>query len=1421
MSSTKAALKSIKALLQSQKHEEAAQQALSLLASNPNNYQANVFLALALDGKGKLDDAERVYELATGIKPSDAQAWMGLIKVFEKRGCDRISEYQNAALRLAEIYRDADDKYKCQDVIDKFVSFAKAQGSRQQHRSALEVLLPTSPVYEYLEGRLQHPSHTYQTIAQITEFEEKERINREIGERRTRMGAKIGQVTSEVHLMVMRDSPLEDLYQQIIDWTLDDDTRRQYEEKLLLRCYDTLLVLPPGQKAEELAKVRELASDMVIISHPYRLAWDISINWQDHELLQEWDVTVLRQYCEFFPETGLGKILVAYLSSEISPFPKFPKPTPAPIAKSEESSDESEDDEDGGVALSPPLTTQDRLLSMIKGMSEAPQSIVAHRIVGEYYTYMDDHQSVVELMKAGTRLVNEEKARTGLKFRHASEAIKSLFATSLVFYQSPKNHPEAKALFEEILSQNPKSTSAMIGFGLIHEEDEDYSAAIGFLERALVKDRTNIRIRVEKAWCEALNGGYESSIDELQSCLAEMAGQDLRARELRATTQYRIGVCMWNADSSIAARKDRTMAYAYFLSALKSNVNFAPAYTSLGFFYEDYSKDKKRARKCFQKAFELSASEVEAAHRLAKTFAQQGEWDLVENVSQRVVDSGKVRPSPGSKKKGTSWPYAALGVAELNKQYYAKSIVSFQSALRITPDDYHSWVGLGESYHNLGRYIAATKAFQHAETLAEQIEQQKTGETWFAKHMLANVKRELGDYEDAIVGYRTVLETRPKEFGVLIALIQTLVESARSSVGKGMFSEAVQLACEAITAALELATEKHDIFNLWKGIGDACSVISLVQSRIREFPKDDIEKLLKLGDPDEAYKIFYDVDLIGAEIVFSKGLYPSDEEDAVNLTRCVHAAVLSHKRAIFSSSHDVHAQAVAYYNLGWAEHRAHVCLQSGLQKKSTRYLKAAVRCFKRAIELEAGNAEFWNALGIITSELNPKVAQHSFVRSLFLNERSAQTWTNLGTLYLIQNETQLANEAFTRAQATDPDFAHAWAGQGLIALLIGDPREARLLFTHAMEIATTSAPITRRQYALSAFDDLLASTKSSSIVELVQPIFALRQLQATSPNDLPYQHLNALLLERIQDLFPAATILESLSTRLEADYELTESQESLSRFALAKVDLARCQLASGAFREAIQNAEYAMTLSEDGDELKGGAKTRLRLSAHLTAGLANYYDENMEKALEYFHIALQESGGNPDAVCLIAQVLWAKGGDQAREKARNKLFNSIEFHPGHVQSILLLGVIALLDSDSESLEAVGSDLLALRTSADVTDEEQARVGEVLRAIAALAPGEGLDPENEVLTEVKADILLFPDQPHGWSRLADAVGGNAFAADMAVKTATRSAPPRGTLDAQDLAAAFAGVGSIAGAQKAIMITPWKADGWKALGEGMAD
>lgn len=1425
MSTSKAALKAITEAIKQQKWDDAVQQAQDFLRKEPRNYNALTFLAFALDKKHNLDDAETTYATATKLRPTEATAWQGLIKLYQKQGSKTLAAHKNATVRLAEIYRDSQETYKYQKTVDDFVDFARAHGEPHQYVDALGLTLPDSPVYFAVDGRTR-PAETYETIAKILETHEKRQINTLIGERRTRIGARVNEVTIEVKREVLGVSRLADIYREIINWTNDDDIRRQYEERLLQHCYDRLLVFSPGaKKAEELQVVLQLAGDMVIIKHPFRLAWEIAIDWRDFKETREWNAGVLREYCTFFPDTDLARVVTAYLSCEISPFPKLEPAGELPAQNGGE--DDSEDDDDGGAPTNViPLTDEDRLLMMSEGVLTT-QSLFAYRLVAEYYEHLQEHEAIAEMIRKALGLLRDQQAKTGMGFQNTEDVYNLHLATALVYYQSPRHHLEAKALFDDVLGRDSTSTPALIGVGLIYEEEEDYGEAVDFLDRALQRDPDNLRVRSEAAWVKALNGDYATSAAELERCIPLVVAKGDPFKDLLAQTQHRLGTCIWNLDTSKSGRKSRGpgSAYVHFLNSLKSNLSFAPAYTSLGVYYADYAKDKKRARKCFQKAIELSPSEVVSAERLARSFADEADWDRVELVAQRVVDSGKVKPPPGSKRRGISWPFSALGVAELHNQHFHKAIVSFQSALRISPNDYHSWVGLGESYHSSGRYISATKAIQNAQRLEEESDTIGADETWFTKFMLANVKRELGDFDNAIGLYQDVMQGRSDEEGVAIALLQTLVDSALDSLEKGFFGKSITTAQNALAFSIVAPGGIKETFNFWKAVADSCAVFSSIQGRVTDLPIENVCKLLGEGDARLEFELLKDIDRVDSTVILATGIFPDDEKIGVDLTRAIHATILAYKRAIHASTHDQYAQSVAYYNLGWAEHRAHVCLPEGLKKRFSRYAKAAIICFKRAIELEAGNSDFWNALGVVTSQINPAVSQHAFIRSLYLNERDARAWTNLGTLGLLQNDLALANEAFTRAQSTDPDYAHAWLGQGFVALLAQKDvkeaaREARALFTHAVEISESSSLASRKQYALSMFDHVVMAPANLSVTSLLQAVFALGQLRSLKPQNFAYGHLCTLFQERVHDSQNVVSILEDTCSKLETDYEVTESSESLKKFAIARTDLARAYLAVGSYDEAVDCGEMALQLSSDesDNELTANERRKARLSAHLTVGLAHYYRKDVDQAVAYFEHALLESHNNPDAVCLLAQVLWAVGTEAAREKARSLLFGVVEEKPDHVQSVLLLGVIAILDQDKESLEAVMSELEGLRTNEKVSAAEQLQIGEILQAVAALSEK---DADEASLTQAQTDVMLYPYLPHGWSHLGDvAEAEEEYSRGLAVMVATQAVPPKGSLGAEHLASAYSATGRATDAQASIMFAPWLRYGWQGLVDAMA-
>lgn len=246
------------------------------------------------------------------------------------------------------------------------------------------------------------------------------------------------------------------------------------------------------------------------------------------------------------------------------------------------------------------------------------------------------------------------------------------------------------------------------------------------------------------------------------------------------------------------------------------------------------------------------------------------------------------------------------------------------------------------------------------------------------------------------------------------------------------------------------------------------------------------------------------------------------------------------------------------------------------------------------------------------------------------------------------------------------------------------------------------------------FDNIVHLQFPATPSSLLGPIFALQKLEQQIPSEPIALRLSALFSERAGDFISAATRLEVVCNAVEQRYEDTESEEDLIKYAQANADLARARLGLKEYEAAIENANLALDLSGDMQALEN-----CRLSAHLTAGLANYYLGAMNESLEMFKAALNESAENPDVVCLLAQVLWAKGGDEERDVAREQLFACIERHPDHLQSILLLGTIGVLDSNEDVAEAVLDDLQVARGTEGLDRFARHRVDQLLSSIAQL------------------------------------------------------------------------------------------------------
>lgn len=293
----------------------------------------------------------------------------------------------------------------------------------------------------------------------------------------------------------------------------------------------------------------------------------------------------------------------------------------------------------------------------------------------------------------------------------------------------------------------------------------------------------------------------------------------------------------------------------------------------------------------------------------------------------------------------------------------------------------------------------------------------------------------------------------------------------------------------------------------------------------------------------------------------------------------------------------------------------------------------------------------------------------------------------------------------------------------------------------------------------------------------------------------------------------------------EAEFEESESNEFLVRFAQAKADLARALLGKADFEQAITNAETALDLSGDADEL-GPAyaeiRRKWRLSAHVTAGLAHSHLKQVESSIKMFQAALEESGHAPDVVCMLAQVLWAKGGEAEKEAARSQLFDVIETHPDHVQAVALLAITGLLDADEDVLDAAEESLKTLRQSDKIGVLDKMQVTKVLAGLVGCKSHQqrgGIEAAGQVDQMAVVDdalygIMLAPSQPQGWMELSQAVRGDerggsdsTYAAEMAVLNGHKMVPPGGNLTADDLSRAYEGTGRAEDLLKAKMLAPW--------------
>ncbi|GAA6008264.1 hypothetical protein JCM11491_001948 [Sporobolomyces phaffii] len=1186
---------------------------------------------------------------------------------------------------------------------------------------------PESTNYPTVQRSIVSPLPVFLEVIDLISDLETAALENEIKKRRQRLGGPsltAEETRRQVQAEQLPTSKLPQLWQAVLndaDAADNESLRRDIEKKLLGQLRTTLSSLPSSfdpptvdltskakpktqqeiesqdqAKSYYRGQVEELARGMALIGVPEVLAWEVAVEWSDGFAsdLAAWPQgawSQLSRYGEVLPEAPLPQI-ATMLHQRIVAQQAVP----------------AKDDEGELVEEAPSAPSEDETAEAIEaGLAKTPSSLVIHLLAAAFYRGEKEWEALLQVAESGLSIVGRTETEIGRPLARSKRALESHLAVALVNYNPPSHHLRALRLLDSLLANAPPppftadspptpypDPTILFAKARVLQSSEKFGAAIKAWDQVLTLDPSSSPIsdaeiteaKGERSWALHLSGKSEEAREMLQEVVKAFEerkvmrdkereetekyrskkgierpegveeGEREAEQEERAQAWWRLGECLSKLpEPSEDVSND---VYKAFISSLKASPSYAPAFTSLGLYYRSLAEpDWERSSKCFQKAFELDPSQEVAAKHLAEEFAELSEWGLVEVIARRVVEGNKGKAGMGGKAAARlAWAWKAIGGAELNSKKYPQAIVAFQAALRGAPEDVSTWIKLGVAYRHSGKHVAAIKVFVKALAFDP--------DSWYAKYSIADVQREIGLLEPAVKTFKEILVDRPDELGVRVVLAETCLQQGLSEQRGGFTARAEESFVEALLESVTILEGGTATRIAWKVAADSLSGLAkLPEASNEEDTRTAAERLLELIAAQAVDAKIDGMNAVTVELVQNSLAGLPLPAFSASL------AVLSYKMRVLLESQNELATGSAWFDLGVSisNFRPRLASFPNSSTSTDQALQQAVRCLKFALHKEPLNSTFWNALGVLSFDLSPRLAQHCFIRAVEHNSRTAVPWTNLGLFYLVHGDEDLANQAFLKAQVLDPDWTAAWVGQATLADMAGHAVEASVLLEHAFSLGGES-PEADIAYASRAFDKYRASLPSSSAYAatdvttpipsaaeaLAGPLFALNRYLAQRPTDHDALHLNALVLEQVGDLESSSQSLEKAASILEELYEVDESPAVEGQYVIAQTNLGRVRLASKNYEGAIEAFDAALSLLDLESPPSTGGLTKdqtvlLYTECKLGSALAHFWLEDADQAKEVLERAGEDLEYQEHAdhyrnhlVAALARIHWAE-----------------------------------------------------------------------------------------------------------------------------------------------------------------------------------
>lgn len=1180
--------------------ESALSKANSILEFHATNYHALVFKGLALLHMKKNVESEKTYIQACKLDPNAPLAWQGLEKSYEM---------QKNWPKLMQLYEDWADAAcaqshtdVCATALSKWVRIVREHGTPAEIIHALRQFLPTSKYYAllytlpapdqsapfstpYFEAQMLVHGHSlansYELLQRCLDHDDKVIESTFEAQKNSIHAVKggIDALRDHVYVQTMQKSLVPELYEYILSHPYTDNATRRRIQSKQLQLYENLACRIPKRgpyadqdlREEMQGKAKALAHDLVLLRIPNETAWHIELEWSDYAL-SDLPFETLRTYLSVFPEDAAYVPTIRAILSLVR--------DPAFLRDSQ--------------------PAEDLLQLALLGVTKNKPSVLALRIATLLYLQDRDYETALQYLQRTDARLRRLCKSTGCHCKRVSDDLSAQYAVVFAYYQAPTHHKAAiKHAKHALLSATAHQADILLARAYVHgsageweKARDDYAQAkhcplgpthVDGRDISALWLNADVHAEAEAGYAQAL---YElGDLDAAQHAFESLLAQhDEAAHPLghafRSRLWHGYGQCLWARGGEYRTLPEH--AFRCFFQSIELCPTYAPAFTSLGIFFQEAASppDMSRACKSLQRAIELDMHEYEAARRLLEHYANEKAWDVVHTIARRVIiaECGVdiVQGSISGLQLTTHpWAWQAAGMMALMQRRAETAVAAFQVWIRAEPTDSDAWISLGEAYVESGRSVAGLKAYARARALHDE------QETWYIDFLIADAQRRLGRYELTIKLLEGILEDRPTQVGVRVHLAETMLLQAQHLLSRSYSFRSVVMMHRAIHQAAQCIEHDARLRSAWKVVGDACFALSRIDMPDAHPREHAVQRLIVLLD-----QLAVDHRMPTVRVVQS-ALLSQLTNGVLEPTVYVECAVLVFKYMAYLCANDEHGCVLAWADLATSLCRMALMLRASNMsdepdERAEQARREAIQCTKVAMKLRP-MARLWLLLGHLHFAHSPMYAQHAYIKALDINKESPVAWTNLGFLYLSVGDASLAENAFAQAQRIAPMLPTAWFGAALLhKTYTHSPKMYVRLFEQACLLSDCS--LLEADYGLA--EAVWTSSKwppctPVSPILARGPMIALHTYMANRPHDDTALHLCALLAEQLGYTTLMARKMERAFTLVEGKFSETESAQHTLRFGIINMNLGRMRLASLDAQGAMDHLELALALLED------------------------------------------------------------------------------------------------------------------------------------------------------------------------------------------------------------------------------------------------